>query len=101
MGLQRGLVCPLLDEHQPQRVLAIDMHGVRNASGLLARALHVLEAQLANLIERVLPRGDAAGDDDHSDLPLLALAVMVRSLRRAQNRSAVAASALAPSGRRR
>jgi hypothetical protein len=36
MGQQRRPIGPLLDKHQPQRVLAIDVHRVRDASGLLA-----------------------------------------------------------------
>ena len=36
MGQQRRPIGPLLDEHQPQLVLAIDMHRVRDAAGLLA-----------------------------------------------------------------
>jgi hypothetical protein len=68
MDLQRGFIGPLLDEHQPQRVLAIDMHGVRDASGLFPGAMHVLEAQFPDLIERVLSRGNTTRDDDHPAL---------------------------------
>jgi hypothetical protein len=43
----------------------------------------VLKTQFSNLIERVLSRGDAAGDDDHSGLLSLmsAVIVMARSFR--------------------
>jgi len=36
MHQQRGAIGPMFDEHQPQRVLAIDMHGVEDTSGLAA-----------------------------------------------------------------
>ena len=62
---QNGPVGPLFDEHQPQRIFAIDMHGVRDAAGFPARAADVLKAQSADLVERILARRDAAGDDDH------------------------------------
>ena len=52
MGQQRGAVGPLLEKHQPQRVLAVDMHGMRDAAGLVARAMHMFEAQFANLVQR-------------------------------------------------
>ena len=34
MCRQRRAISPLLDEDEPQRVLTIDMHGMRDASGL-------------------------------------------------------------------
>lgn len=43
MSQQSGAIGPLLDEHQPQRILAIDMHGVRDASRFLARAMYMFE----------------------------------------------------------
>ena len=51
MRRQRGAIGPLLDENEPQRVLAIDMHGVGDASGLGARAMHMFEAEPARLVE--------------------------------------------------
>ena len=33
MSKERGAVGPLLEKHQPQRVFAVDIHGVRDASG--------------------------------------------------------------------
>src|SRR6266849_1836235 len=65
MRQQRGAIGPLLDEHQPQRILAIDMHGVRDASRFLARAMDMLEAQFANRAEGVFPGGHTAGHYDH------------------------------------
>ena len=70
MRCQRGAVGPLLEKHQPERILAVDMHRVRDASGLGARAMDMLKAQSPYLVKAVGAGGDAAGDDDH-DLPLL------------------------------
>ena len=44
MRQQGGAIGPLLEKHQPQRIFAIDMHGVGDAAGLLARTMDVLEA---------------------------------------------------------
>lgn len=44
MRQQGGAIGPLLEKHQPQRVFAIDMHGMRDAAGLAARAMDVLKA---------------------------------------------------------
>jgi len=43
MGSQSSAIGPLLEEDQPQRILAIDMHGVRKATWLETRAMHVLQ----------------------------------------------------------
>ncbi len=43
MVKQRGAVGPLLQKHQPQRVFAIDMDGMRDAAGLAARPMDVLD----------------------------------------------------------
>src|ERR1700684_2436138 len=51
MSQQRGAVRPLLDKHQSQRVLAVDMHRMRDASRLFPRALDMLEAQLQHLVQ--------------------------------------------------
>src|SRR5260370_42369736 len=100
MRQQRGAIGPLLDEHQPQRILAIDMHGVRDAPGLLAGAMDMFEAQFANLAEGILPGRHAAGHYDHRVLPF-PLSPIVRELnrRRWQSRSGAAASASAPAAR--
>src|SRR5215470_10527346 len=50
-----------LEEHQPQWVLAIDMHGMGDAAGLRSRTVEVLPAQSKDLIEGVFPRRHAAG----------------------------------------
>src|ERR1700738_734709 len=96
MGQERGAVGPLLDEHQPQRILAIDMRGVRDASGLLAGAIDMFEAQFANLAEGILPGRHASGHYDHRVLPF-PLSPIIRELNRRcwQNRSVAAAKASA------
>jgi hypothetical protein len=43
MRRQRRAVGPLLDEHQPQRILAIGMHGRGDTSRLVAGAVDMLE----------------------------------------------------------
>ena len=65
MPEQRSAVGPLLEKHQPQRILAVDMDGVRDAPGLAARTMDVLEAKLSDLVETVLSRRHAAGYHDH------------------------------------
>jgi len=40
-----GAIRPLFDEHQAQRVLAVDMNRMRDAAGFGARAMDVLEAE--------------------------------------------------------
>src|SRR6266851_5337692 len=94
MRQQRGAIGPLLDEHQPQRILAIDMHGVRDASGLLAGAMDMFEAQFANLAEGIFPSRHAAGHCDHRVLPF-SFSPIVMELNRWQSRSVAAASASA------
>jgi hypothetical protein len=44
-------VGPLLDKHKAQRIFAIDMYCVRDAARLRARAMNMLKAESANLIE--------------------------------------------------
>src|SRR5258708_1381665 len=65
MRQQRVSIGPLLDNHKPQRIFAIDMHGVREASGLLARAKHMFETQFAHLCEGIFPGRPAARHPDH------------------------------------
>ena len=69
MGSQRGLVGPLLEEEQPHRVLAIDMHVMRNAAGLLARTLDVLDAGAKHVVEGIFARQNTAGNHNHADAP--------------------------------
>src|SRR5579871_2676502 len=56
MSRQRRTVGPVLDEHQPQRVFAIGLHGVQETARFKTRAMHVLQAQFAHLVDRVVPR---------------------------------------------
>ena len=70
MCQQCGAIGPLLDEHQPQRILAIDMYGMRDAPGLFARATYVLETQGPDLVEGIFPGGHAASHYDHPVPPL-------------------------------
>jgi hypothetical protein len=58
-------VSPVLKEDKPKWILGIAMHGVRQASGFLPRAVHVLEAQLENTVEGVSPSSDTSRDDEH------------------------------------
>jgi len=44
MRQQGGAIGPLLEKHQPNRVFAIDMHGMRDAAGLGTRTPDMLEA---------------------------------------------------------
>ncbi len=62
MREQRGAVGPLLEENQLERIIAVDMHRMRDAAGLGARAVHMLETEPAHLVERVRFGGNAAGD---------------------------------------
>src|ERR1700686_5149855 len=63
MRQEGGAIGPLLEKHQPQRIFAIDMNGVRDAAGLAARTMDVFEAEFADFIEGILsPR--------HHDLPV-------------------------------
>ena len=51
MRQQGGAIGPLLEKHQPQRIFAIDMHGVGDAAGLGARTMHVFEAQFPHFVK--------------------------------------------------
>src|SRR5437763_17190079 len=51
MYRERGAVGPLLEKDEPERILAVDMHRMRDAAGLLPRAADVLEAEAAHLVE--------------------------------------------------
>src|SRR3954453_11377954 len=65
MRQQRGAIGPLFEEHQAQRVLAVDMNRVRESAGLGARAVDVLKAELLDFVERFLPCRHASGHHDH------------------------------------
>ena len=94
MRQQRGAIGPLLDEHQPQRILAIDMHGVGDASRLFARAMHVLQTKSLDLVEGIFSGGHTAGHYDHGVPLAYSIAkLMELNRRRLQNLSAAAASA--------
>ena len=94
---ERGSIGPLLDENQTLRILAIDMHGMRDASRLSARTMDVFETQSANLLESILPRIYAAGHHDHFLPPGYWLIVLVDS-RDFSPRHGAASAALADSG---
>ena len=55
---QRIAIGPALEEHQPQAVVRVDRDAVLEATRLGARAGDVLEAQAAQLVERVEARLD-------------------------------------------
>ena len=63
MRQQRRAIRPLLDEHQPQRVLAIDMHGMGDAARFCARAVHMFEAQPAHLVKAILNLAQGFGQE--------------------------------------
>ena len=65
MPEQRGAVDPLLEKHQPQRVLAVDMDGVGDTSRLAARTMDMFEAQPSDFVETILSCRHAAGYHDH------------------------------------
>jgi hypothetical protein len=73
MSKQGGAVSPLLEKHQPQWILAIGMHGMRDAAGLPARAMDVLEAQFPDFVKTVGSSGHAAGHYDHLISPFYRL----------------------------
>ena len=66
---QRRPVLPFLIEKQPHRVLAIDMHRMRDAARLFPGALDMFETEAADFVEAVFPRQNAAGDQNHFDTP--------------------------------
>jgi hypothetical protein len=70
MRAQRRLVSPLLEEEQPHRVLAVDMHIMRDAARLPARALDMLKARMEHLVESILARDNAARYQNHAFPPL-------------------------------
>lgn len=72
---QRGAIGPLLEKHQSQRVLAVDMDGVGDASGLAAGTMDVLEAQSAGFFETFLSRRHASGHHDHLNPRFMVLAL--------------------------
>ena len=58
-------VGPMLEKHQPQRILGIVVDRVEKASRFLSGALHVLQAQREDTLEGVSARPDAASDQEH------------------------------------
>src|SRR5712672_1558617 len=62
-------VGPLLEEHQLERILAVDMYGVRDATRLLPRPMDVFEAEVARLVKRLGPGGYTASYHDHAKSP--------------------------------
>jgi len=66
MRSQRRLVSPLLEEEQPHRVLAVDMHVMRDAARLLAGALDMLQARAEHVVESILARDNAASYENHA-----------------------------------
>jgi hypothetical protein len=50
----------LLEEEQPHRVLAVDMHIIRDAARLLAGALDMRQARMEHVVESILARNNAA-----------------------------------------
>ena len=63
---QRLAIGPALEEDQAQAVVRVDGDAVLEAARLGARAGDVLEAQAAQLVERVETGLDRSGDDDHA-----------------------------------
>src|SRR5438132_294552 len=66
MRAQRRLVSPWLEEEQPHRVLAVDMHVMRDAARLVAGALDMLQARAEHVIESVLARKNTARYENHA-----------------------------------
>jgi len=66
MRAQRRLISPLLEEEQPHRVLAVDMHIMRDAAWLLARALDMLQARAEHIVECLLARQNTARYENHA-----------------------------------
>src|SRR6478609_6891897 len=69
VGGERGAVGPLLEEHQPERILAVDMHSMGDAAGFLSRPMNMLEAQAARLVEPLGADRYAASHNDHAMSP--------------------------------
>src|SRR4051812_28767399 len=69
MRAQRRLVSPLLEEEQPHRVLAVDMHVMRDAARLLAGTLDMLQARAEHVVESLLARDNAASYENHAEPP--------------------------------
>src|SRR2546421_8209498 len=69
MRAQGRLISPLLEEDQPHRVLAVDMHVMRDAARLLAGAFDMLQAGAKHVVESILARQNAAGYENHAEPP--------------------------------
>ena len=70
MGEQGVAIGPSFEENELERSFAIHVNTVRNAARLGAGATDVLQTESADLVERILPRGCAAGYQDPVDLPI-------------------------------
>jgi len=64
---KRRAIHPLLHEDELQRILVVDMDGMRDAAGFRARAFDVLLAGFQKGRQRIRSRNNAAEDDDHGD----------------------------------
>jgi hypothetical protein len=69
MGEKRGAVGPLLEEHQPEPALAVDMHRMRDAAWLPARTMNMFEAEAARLLKCLGPDRYTASHYDHASSP--------------------------------
>lgn len=66
MVRQRRLVGPLLNKNETIGILSIDVHRVRDATGLGSRASNVLLAQNESLLNSAALRGDTSDYENHS-----------------------------------
>lgn len=62
---QRRLVRPLLDKNKSIGILSIDVHSVRDATGLGSRASNVLLAQAKSLMNSAALRDDTSDYENH------------------------------------
>lgn len=65
MVRQRRLVGPLLNKNETIGILSIDVHRVRDATGLGSRASNVLLAQAKSLMNSAGLRGDTSDYENH------------------------------------
>lgn len=63
---QGGFVGPLFEKHQPQRILRVPVHAVRNAAGFWSRPAHVGLAVFEERVKGIGPRHNAACYKDHA-----------------------------------
>ena len=67
MRIEGSAIGPAFEEHQSQSVVRVDRDAVLEAAGLGAGAGDVLETRRAQSVEAVGASGDGAGDDEHGD----------------------------------